>query len=135
MIRINLEDKLAVSEWTEAGHLYIVLRDGLDVDEDGEVIRGGKDGMVYGPLRVDADVPLSDTADEYQAGQTEDSRHARDLAPYFSASGYSLTGAWMAMATYAAGIDAAQYDYELPFATGERIHVANSNAVVFSVLN
>ena len=38
------------------------------------------------------------------------------------------------MVAYAQGIDGV-YDYELPFHHQDRYHVANSNAVIFSVLN
>ena len=78
---------------------------------------------------------LAGSDDEYESGDTEISRNARDLAQYLSSSGFTVSTAWAAMVTYAAGIEAAEYDYELPFATDDRIHVANSNAVVFSVLN
>jgi hypothetical protein len=126
--RITLEDKPALGAVTGAGHLYVVLREDGEADGQGLVIRGGQGGTISGLLEVDAGGLLVATEDEYSPSDTELSRHARDITDLV------CTGSWSAMVDFARGIDGV-YDYELPFASGDRVHVANSNALIFSVLN
>ena len=135
MIRIALEDKSALDEWTDAGHLYIVKREDSQANKDVMIIMGGKKGILYDPLQADADISLYNSEDAYEIDDTEVLRHARNINPYLGSTDDALTTAWSIMAGYVDGIDAVQYDYELPFTTAERVHVANSNAVIFSALN
>ena len=128
MPRITLEDKPALGEVTGAGHLYLVLRDDSETDDEGLIIRGGQDGTLTGTLGIEADVVLGNSEDAYDLPDTESTRHARDITAEVG------LGSWSAMVAYAQGIDGV-YDYELPLASGDRYHVANSNAVIFSVLN
>jgi Ca2+-binding RTX toxin-like protein len=129
MFRIALEDAPAIHEGTGFGHLYLVRRQTGQADGDGEVIRGGKTGILPGG-QVETEVKdLGASSDAYEPGDTEATRHARDITSLVGA------GSWATMAAVAEGIHEVGYDYELPLASVSRNHVANSNAVIFTVLN
>ena len=114
MPRITLEDTPALSELTDAGHLYLVLRQSNEADGVGLVIRGGK-AAIAGLLEIQT-TTLGDSDDEYETSDTESTRHARDITAEVG------LGSWSAMVAHAQGIDGV-YDYELPLASGDRFHV------------
>ncbi|HMR34515.1 MAG TPA: hypothetical protein PKA13_25770, partial [Geminicoccaceae bacterium] len=111
MPRITLEDKPALVSLTGAGHLYLVLRNDIQSNNEGLVIRGGQDGAVSGPLGIQADMELGQSEDAYGVSDTESTRHARDITAEVG------PGDWSAMVAHAQGIDGV-YDYELPLASG-----------------
>lgn len=128
-MRITLEDSDASSPLTGAGHLYLVAREDIEVNGEGDVLRAGNP---FGPLTIfSGDLADLTNPDRYGTGDTELTRHARSVTGFDG----TTEAAWSKMVTYAEGIDQ-QYDYELPPQPIEgRLDIANSNAVVFSALN
>jgi hypothetical protein len=113
------------------GHMYLIKRD-VSLNPDGtynnvyspddRIIRGASGFGTAGMGAVEE--RLGGSLDNYSAGETPSSRHSVDITDLVGGA-----GKWSDMATYAFAIDH-QYDYELP--GGQ--HLANSNAVTFTVL-
>jgi Ca2+-binding RTX toxin-like protein len=145
--RIFLESTSVAWSGGVYGHLYLVLRQ-VEVDENGVmlenayrpltdlVIRGSSGftlSVQTGQLDASDDrygqIPVGTEGTETRP-ETPADRHSLDITPLLAAEQASVQTVWEALELAAQGISG-QYDYEFPGAD----HVANSNAVVFSILN
>jgi hypothetical protein len=139
--RIFLESKPVTLAGSQAGHMYLVLRDVI-VDNtfraDDRVIRGTS-VPTAGASLVTEERELAGSLDEYRTFPVDDQgntqtetpqdRHSLDITGLLGAYG-SVDAAWSLLQTLTLGING-QYKYELP---GGEVHTANSNAVIFSIL-
>ena len=155
--RIYLEYTPAARDWLPDhwyGHFYLSLRDQetpLDqLNDDSLAIRGG--GNIFNdPLVVVADVPILETRDAFESGETPADRGSQDITDLiltsggFGQDGDSVIRAWEELSTFAAGPMIGDtrtggfnghYTYQTPSnSNDERQVVTNSGAVILSVLN
>ena len=127
-LRIYLEMKAVPLTSGTAGHMYLVLRDDGAANLVGDpvhdqVIRGTAPGEVVGQLTTTLGL-LAASKDQYAPAETQLSRHSVDITD--AIGGVSK---WSELQGYAADISGS-FSYELPGGP----HLANSNAVIFTIL-
>jgi hypothetical protein len=133
--KIYLEHKQADVPSTDYGHLYLVVRDDDPVIlSEGNVIRGDADIWID-LVTSESGGALAESGDEFP--QTE--HNYQDITGLILGSSYTendVLDVWDGMVDFALGIHGL-YDYEFPvsFDDDGRMHIANSNAVILSVLN
>lgn len=139
--RIFLESKIVYDPFfgidTGYRHLYLVRRnvnvaDGVYnviVSDDDRAIRGGPRSVFLGAVEA----ALKSTLDNYNSNESPTQRWSTDITAIVRAGVFSsVEAAWQAMTSYAAGINTNNYEYDIPTTKG---FIANSNAIIFSVLN
>jgi hypothetical protein len=138
MQRIYLEWKHVAAGYK---HLYLVRREEpvnqaqiseLTWRNSGEVIRGGSLELPIARLNVQTG-PLVQSGDRYVSQDEVTGEQPRGIIDITGST--SAEAIWLTMETYASTLSST-YAYETPgLAVDVRDHVANSNAIILSVLN
>ncbi len=140
MSRVYLEIEPVVKAGFDTGrfHLYLVRRpdpapgdvNSLTWRSNGEVLRGGVDNPLGGPITVETG-PLSASKDAYSSQADIAARRIFDVTDAVGGD-----AGWNTMAATLAAIASAGYKYELPFGASDAMdHVANSDATALTLLN
>jgi hypothetical protein len=136
MLRIYLEAKPQPGPYF---HMYLVLREAptetwqindLAWRNSGEVLRGTVGGLVFGEPLVGQAALLATTLDAYASVADIPNRAILDITDAIGS-----VDKWTQMKSIVEGINAAQYDYELPITFDPKDHVSNSNAIALTILN